>query len=47
MFPIVQAALEKYLPPIFRDGRVRLEHSVLNGSETLLGAAMLTTRTAD
>jgi glucokinase len=47
MFPIVKAALEKYLPPIFRDGRVRLEHSVLNGSETLLGAAMLTTRTAD
>jgi glucokinase len=46
MFPIVKAAMENYLPPLFRGDRVRLEHSVLNGSETLLGAAMLTTSVA-
>jgi glucokinase len=47
MAPVVSAAMEEYLPPLFRGGRVRLEHSLLNGTETLLGAAMLTTGFAD
>jgi glucokinase len=47
MSPIVKAAMNEYLPPLFRNGRVRLEHSILNGTETLLGAAMLTTGFAD
>jgi glucokinase len=47
LVPVVSSAMEEFLPPLFRDGRVRLEHSKLNGSETLLGAAMLTTGFAD
>jgi glucokinase len=47
MAPLLETAMDEYLPPIFRNGRVRLEHSILNGTETLLGAAMLTTDFAD
>jgi glucokinase len=47
MLPIVLSAMQEYLPPLFRENRVRLEHSNLNGTETLLGAAMLTTGFAD
>ncbi|MCE1253964.1 MAG: ROK family protein [Anaerolineae bacterium] len=41
MNPLVQAALAEYLPPMFRN-RTRVEHSQLHGTETLLGAALLT-----
>ena len=38
--PRLQTALAKHLPPLFH-GRARLEHSHLDGNETLLGAALL------
>ena len=41
MHPRLQSALGLYLPPMFRN-RVRIELSQLHGTETLLGAALLT-----
>jgi len=41
MYPQLQSALAVYLPPMFQN-RVRLEWSQLKGTETLLGAALLT-----
>jgi len=42
LMPAVEECLQRFLLPGSRQ-RVRLAHSILDGSETLLGAAMLTT----
>jgi hypothetical protein len=47
MSPIIEAAMNEYLPPLFFDGSVRLEHSILDGTETLLDTAMLITGYTD
>lgn len=44
--PIVQSTMQQHLLPFSRQ-RVKLAHSILDGNETLLGAAMLTTDFAD
>ncbi len=44
--PIVQSTMQQYLPPLSRQ-RVQLAHSTLDGTETLIGAAMLTTEYAN
>ena len=41
MYPQLQNSLALYLPPMFQN-RVRIELSQLHGTETLLGAALLT-----
>jgi len=42
MYPLIIKATQKYLSPLFQQ-RVKLVHSFFDGTETLLGAAMLTT----
>lgn len=41
LYPRLQASLDKYLPPMFRD-RLMVSQARLHGTETLLGAALLT-----
>lgn len=41
LYPRLRASLTNYLPPMFRD-RVSVSQALLHGTETLLGAALLT-----
>lgn len=46
LFPVVNATMQQHLLPFARQ-RVRLAQSILDGTETLLGAAMLTSAQPD
>jgi glucokinase len=44
--PIIYATMQEFLLPVSQQ-RMKLAHSILDGTETLLGAAMLTSEYAD